>query len=551
MNAHRAVAAGLAVSLVAASALIMFIPASWVADLTPYPDAVEYAMSARSLARSGSYSISLLGGSYPPRYPFGFPLLLAPVYWLADAPLASGIYAVAAFGVLAILLIYLLASATTGLIGAAAGALVVMLSPALLQWSHAIMTETATAALVATAALLLYAAVAAHHERTRHALVLALSLACGFAHLVRFSNALVVGAAAVALALHQRDRRGVARSVCWLAPGPLLAFVALGLYHKFSFGSIWTTGYHYWEPESYSLAGKTFSLAYAFRPHPSYPEVVVEKPNLLFYTTDGPLGVFSVWTLLVAAAGLVFGLRDQRSAVRAVSVFGIVLTVPTLAFYSVYFYQDRRFLVPLVPLIGLWVAHGVAGGVRMLREGSPPRGPIRVVGALALCSLGVVGLLSSVGPALDHCVAWQRYVRRDWTLYRFPLHPANAVAYRQVVPPGSILITDVLLPLLEEAGVTAGNTVVPLHRRSYWNAPAFRTVGTFLDQQSLIADALRQGRGVFMDSYSLNRARASAESDRALWQAIQTYGLTPVAHGSHGVTIYQLLRSGRPRVPDP
>ncbi len=92
----------------------MFIPASWVGDPTPFPDAVEYAMTARSLAHSGSYSISLLGVAYRPHYPFGFPLLLAPVYWLPDAPLASGIYAVTAFGVLAILLVYLLARATSG-----------------------------------------------------------------------------------------------------------------------------------------------------------------------------------------------------------------------------------------------------------------------------------------------------------------------------------------------------------------------------------------------------------------------------------------------------
>ncbi len=272
--------------------------------------------------------------------------------------------------------------------------------------------------------------------------------------------------------------------------------------------------------------------------------------NLLFYTTEGPLGVFSVWTLLLAAAGLVFGLRGERLAVRAVSVFGIVLTGLTLAFHSVYFWQDRRFLALLVPLIGFWVAHGVAGGVRMLRDGARPRGPVRVVGALALCGLGVVGLLSSVGPAFDRCVAWQRYVRRDWTLYRFPRHSANAVAYRRSIPRGSILITDVMLPLLEEAGATAGNTVLPLHRRSYWVTPPFRMVGTFLEQQSLIEDAVRQGRGVFMDSYSLNNLRARADSDRALWQAVQTYGLRPVARGPRGVTIYQLSRRGPPTVPD-
>src|SRR5579883_2355808 len=68
----------------------LYFPAAQVADLGPLPDATEYATTADRLAHFHSFAIELLGKTYPSRYPFGFPLLLVPSYWLPGATLANG-----------------------------------------------------------------------------------------------------------------------------------------------------------------------------------------------------------------------------------------------------------------------------------------------------------------------------------------------------------------------------------------------------------------------------------------------------------------------------
>ena len=97
-TAHaRRGALALLVLLLATTALAL--PASWIGDLRPAPDAAEYAVTAQRLARGASYTLPLPGRQAPPRYPFGFPALLAPAYWLPGATLQSGMYGVVAFGV--------------------------------------------------------------------------------------------------------------------------------------------------------------------------------------------------------------------------------------------------------------------------------------------------------------------------------------------------------------------------------------------------------------------------------------------------------------------
>lgn len=93
----RRVAAALALpaGVLAVAAVLLYIPAAWREDLRPFPDALEYALTARGLARFEPYRLTLLGRSYPPRYPFGFPLLLAPAYRLPGATFGNGIYGVA------------------------------------------------------------------------------------------------------------------------------------------------------------------------------------------------------------------------------------------------------------------------------------------------------------------------------------------------------------------------------------------------------------------------------------------------------------------------
>jgi len=81
---------------------ILFLPSYWASSLVPHADAGEYTITAQNLAYLKGYHITLLHRAYPSRYPFGFPLLLMPFYWLPHATLATGIYGVLTYAVLTV-----------------------------------------------------------------------------------------------------------------------------------------------------------------------------------------------------------------------------------------------------------------------------------------------------------------------------------------------------------------------------------------------------------------------------------------------------------------
>ena len=51
-------------------------------NLPPSPDAIEYFAGGLSIAEEGDYQIHVSGQSFPPRYPFGYSLLMVPFFWL-------------------------------------------------------------------------------------------------------------------------------------------------------------------------------------------------------------------------------------------------------------------------------------------------------------------------------------------------------------------------------------------------------------------------------------------------------------------------------------
>ena len=88
MNLRRAVRgdllplAGLLLLALAALA-VAWTPPPAAGDLRPSPDAVEYGLGAADLAAGRAPRVRIGDVSAPSRYPFGFPLLAAPVVRLA------------------------------------------------------------------------------------------------------------------------------------------------------------------------------------------------------------------------------------------------------------------------------------------------------------------------------------------------------------------------------------------------------------------------------------------------------------------------------------
>ncbi|HEX5504436.1 MAG TPA: MFS transporter [Thermomicrobiales bacterium] len=370
------VALALGVALVAAAAL--YVPPAWRADFRPFPDAEEYAITARRLAHLGGYALRLLGRDYPPRYPFGFPALLAPAYWLPGATLANGLYGVVAFGALGVALTYLLGRLLYGRLAGLLAAAALLLLPPYLAWNHALMGETATVALTAAVALLVALAMRAleRGERRRAiALLGALGAVGGVAIVVRLTNAIPVGAALLGLLAGGGPRREWRRVLPALAAGPVAALVALAVYGQYTFGSVAGTGYRYWVPEWYGSLGTTFSWRYAFVAPGMTGDGAAPAglPNLLYYARGlaGLLPDRSSLLLtgpfaLLAFAGAARLLADRRRPARAVGVYAAATAVALVAVYAAYFLPDVRFLAPLAPLAALGVGERTLPGLAVL-----------------------------------------------------------------------------------------------------------------------------------------------------------------------------------------
>lgn len=337
-------------------------------DLKPRPDALEYGLAARALAMDGRFAIDVGGVDYPPRYPIGFPLLAAPFVLLRGGDPAGVVDAAHAYGLILIVLLAMLGHLAGGPLAAIVAATIGALSPVLVRGSTLGMSETASAcAITAT----LVGAILAHHRlgrgRTRTWLGLAgTALAVAFA--IRISAVLLVPALGVAVwtlarASPPRERL---RRITWLLTPLIVVGTAIATWNAVRFGSPFADGYRFWVPELYGNPDLLFSTRYALAPVPGYwDHSHFDVYSRALLGRDG-----SLWTLgafALAVLGLVRALTTERRCVVARTlVWTIALFLPALfVFHLLYAWQDRRFLVPLVPLIA-----ALAGaGAELVRSG--------------------------------------------------------------------------------------------------------------------------------------------------------------------------------------
>jgi hypothetical protein len=178
--------------------------------------------------------------------------------------------------------------------------------------------------------------------------------------------------------------RGRARWVMIGAAAPFL--LGLGLYQWATFGSPLRTGYDFWLPGA-KFVDPTWATT--FRPFGDGPWLVPDRlggalmrwicpcadggpmataPDVLFYPAV-LLGLF--WTFMppfVALVGIYYLWRRRRDPE---SQFVFALTVLTLAFYCVYFYQAARFMAAPATLLA------ISGAVAISVWARPPLGLLR------------------------------------------------------------------------------------------------------------------------------------------------------------------------------
>ncbi|HEX5505886.1 MAG TPA: hypothetical protein VFW96_24930, partial [Thermomicrobiales bacterium] len=165
----------------------------------------------------------------------------------------------------------------------------------------------------------------------------------------------------------------------------------------------------------------------------------------------------------------------------------------------------------------------------------------RAVAGAAFVALALAGAVEAVGPAAAQCYLYQWYGLGNNALYQPPTDLRVIAAYQAAAPAGSVLVTDVALPLAEAQGLGGRYTVVPLTPVEYWDKAPLRQAPEVALRQRILDGAYRRGVAVYTDSLSVAPVQTYGPQDLARFLADNQARLVPVAT-AEGVTIYRLAQ---------
>ena len=327
-------------------------------NLQPTPDAPEYAGAARHLAAGDGYVATRYGNkALPPRYPPGYSLALAPFALVGKYP--ANVQLGARVYVILYVLVTLVAAWTIGGPLAATVAVALIGSSAFVARYSTLVMSDAFAAGLAVLVLVLV------HRPSRLRLVVA-GLISGALPVARLSSIVAVPSLMVGTSWRGRVLVAACASV---------GIGALAIHQWATFGSPLTTGYDYWLPEirnfglDYAVASKigrdgTGMLADSLNgallhwacPCPEDDPLVAFRSVVFFPLVL--LGIFWIFTPpLTTIPGVLEVWRRRREPGPS---FVLWLTVLTLLFQSVYFYQAARFMAAPATLLAVFSGVAVA-----------------------------------------------------------------------------------------------------------------------------------------------------------------------------------------------
>ena len=401
--------------------LCTLLVGTWTFDpkLSLSGDNTEFITLARSLAQ-GEGLVHLNDPNPQPatKYPFGFPLLLAPVELLFPGewtPMKAWVLLLFSVGMG---MLYLLMRDRMGALPSIA---VVGLSltagqsylttdasghhfgPLLLHFSHQVMSEAPFLTVSLAALWLLQRGVQREGIRGNRELLAGFGLAV-FAYYIRSVGITLLGAIIVYLFLQRDIRRGLIFSAA-----SLLAWLP-------------------WTLRNRAVGGGGVYFQQLIQVNPYYPDqglldvvgffgrltgngaayLNVELPRLLwpFFSGDGAFGPVSVFIILLAAYTLMQALRFRRD------VLLVLYTAFTIGVALLWFWVDARFLFGVVPLFIYFAVRAVndlADGISA--HGGPWTGRALRWGLLVAVVWGQVPGVSRLAEysRADYPPAWSRY----------------------------------------------------------------------------------------------------------------------------------------------
>lgn len=363
-------------------------------ELMPWPDGLEYVAAAVNLDHGLGPVLHFGGYSYPSRYTEGYPLILAAGYLVTGREVARLYCVTIAFGLLAIVALYLLTLRLFGRASAIVAALILATSPIFLTYSTLVLSDVPTLAVTLLAALALARTVPAERDlteverayasgsRSRSSRLIAawaaFGLLAGFTAMIRPTNAaMLAGVAAAMLATWPVGAAVQRRGALALAVfGAAFAVPVLLLMREnvVTFGTVLTSGYAFWVPEVYGSFRHTFNFAYLFGPTmPRNPHGNVSIYLTALTGLDGMLGdqgdpryfLYPFAAAAFAAIGIVLALREPgwREA-RRVLWFGLGFLAAEVAIYFFYVFTEVAFVLPAAFVIFVGAGYGVIAGNR-------------------------------------------------------------------------------------------------------------------------------------------------------------------------------------------
>lgn len=378
----------------------------------PRPDSLEYAAMAQSLAGSGQVYLQIGPHRVRPRYPPGWPLVLAPAVKLGmdgeDLWKATGLFGAG----LAWFLGVLAAWATTTLSGRAGPPALIAgllagagwaLTPIAVSLGQTLMSDE-PATLVSLLGLVLTAVAFLRKERNLAAAAgggLTLGLAVG----MRTVNvALLAPPVLVFLAAGAR-RLGVGamlrRGIAWTAGGLTVpALIAVVLLRSDLPAWEWS-GYRFWVPERFEELTDAFHPRYALTPDQDFAyldlqrrpfthlelagRVLLGLPGLRPFHYLGYYWPVAGWLAAVPLVWLGLRRKGSEDLVIALTAALTLWAVGHLVVFSLYFYPTSRFYLPLLALCLVLLATACGAGLGRPRlRARIPTGVLAVLVALSL-----------------------------------------------------------------------------------------------------------------------------------------------------------------------
>ncbi len=328
-------------------------------DPRPFPDALEYTASAVSLAEGRGLVMPIGSGVYPPRYPYGFPALLAGAH-LAGLPELRFHLVNFVLGLLLVLIVHALSRRAGAGPGAALfAAAIVATSPQLIHLSFRVLSDLAYLNVVMLIFLLLPAGPPAEGRVVKTRLFLA-GAAAGFSVALRVVGVILLPVLLAAAVWPQRRGRRFPplAAVLPVIAGCAVCLVPQLLFNQANFGDPLATGYSYWI-EQYGSATELFGPQFvAGREYPTFG-------NLHYYATllggmifDGPeQQLYAPAVFLLAAAGLL--LLARRARLRGLHAAGAAMLLVQLVFLQFYYGAQVRLIIVAIPWAALWAAEGL------------------------------------------------------------------------------------------------------------------------------------------------------------------------------------------------